>query len=63
MQTNVVIGLGWTVTIVILAALGLLGTEGALVAAILHNVSTLLVLGNAARLMRYDEPLAAIEAA
>ncbi|WFS04509.1 heavy metal translocating P-type ATPase [Rhizobium tumorigenes] len=63
LQTNVVIGLGWTVAIVILAALGLLGTEGALVAAILHNVSTLLVLGNAARLMRYDEPLSAIEAA
>jgi cation transport ATPase len=35
----------------------MLGIEGALVAALLHNVSTLLVLGNAARLMRYDAPL------
>jgi heavy metal translocating P-type ATPase len=57
LQTNVVIGLGWTVAIVALAALGLLGTEGALVAAVLHNISTLLVLGNAARLMRYNEIL------
>jgi Cd2+/Zn2+-exporting ATPase len=57
LQTNVIIGLGWTIAIVLLAAFGLLGIEGALVAAILHNVSTLLVLGNAARLMRFDEAL------
>ena len=57
LQTNVIIGLGWTIAIVVLAAFGMLGIEGALVAALLHNVSTLLVLGNAARLMRYDEPL------
>jgi len=60
LQANVIIGLGWTIAIVVLAAFGLLGIEGALVAAILHNVSTLLVLGNAARLMRYDEPLTAV---
>lgn len=57
LQTNVVIGLGWTIAIVVLAAFGLLGLEGALVAAVLHNISTLLVLGNAARLMRYNEIL------
>jgi Cd2+/Zn2+-exporting ATPase len=57
LQANVMIGLGWTIAIVLLAAFGLLGIEGALVAAILHNVSTLLVLGNAARLMRFDEAL------
>jgi heavy metal translocating P-type ATPase len=57
LQNNVIIGLGWTIAIVVLAAFGLLGIEGALVAAILHNISTLLVLGNAARLMRYDEIL------
>lgn len=60
LNTNVLIGLGWTVGIVTLAALGLLGGEGALVAAILHNVSTLAVLANAGRLMRYHERLAAI---
>jgi heavy metal translocating P-type ATPase len=57
LQTNVIIGLGWTVGIVLLAAFGILGEEGALIAAILHNVSTLLVLGNAARLMRYEDVL------
>lgn len=57
LKVNVVIGLGWTLAIVVLAAFGLLGATGALVAAILHNVSTLLVLGNAGRLMRYDELL------
>jgi P-type E1-E2 ATPase len=62
LQTNVIIGLGWTIAIVVLAAFGLLGAEGALMAAILHNLSTLLVLGNAARLMRYDEPLPALPA-
>lgn len=60
LQTNVIIGLGWTIAIVVLAAFGLLGMEGALVAAILHNLSTLLVLGNAARLMRYEEMLPGI---
>ncbi len=59
LRTNVIIGLGWTVAIVALAGFGFLGAAGALVAAILHNFSTLLVLANAGRLMRYDEPLAA----
>jgi heavy metal translocating P-type ATPase len=60
LQTNVIIGLGWTIAIVVLASFGLLGMEGALVAAVLHNLSTLLVLGNAARLMRYEEMLPGI---
>jgi heavy metal translocating P-type ATPase len=58
LKVNVFIGLGWTVGIVTLAGFGLLGVAGAVVAAILHNISTLLVLANAGRLMRYDEPLA-----
>jgi hypothetical protein len=33
----------------VLAAFGLLGSAGVLVAAILHNVSTLLALGNSER--------------
>jgi Zn2+/Cd2+-exporting ATPase len=54
---NVIIGLGWTLAIVIAAAFGWMGSEGALVAAILHNLSTLLVLGNAGRLLRFQELL------
>jgi heavy metal translocating P-type ATPase len=59
LKTNVITGLGWTVAIVVLAGFGFLGAAGAVVAALLHNFSTLLVLANAGRLMRYDEPLAA----
>lgn len=54
---NVIIGLGWTLAIVLAAALGWLGAGGALVAAILHNLSTLLVLANAGRLLRFQELL------
>ncbi|MGJ7549971.1 heavy metal translocating P-type ATPase [Pseudomonas alloputida] len=57
LQVNVLIGLGWTLAIVIAAAFGLLGVAGAMVAALLHNLSTLLVLTNAGRLLRYDERL------
>lgn len=57
LQVNVIIGLGWTLAIVAFAAFGLLGAAGAMVAAILHNLSTLLVLGNAGRLLRFNEPL------
>jgi len=55
LQVNVLIGLGWTLAIVVAAAFGLLGAAGAMVAALLHNLSTLLVLTNAGRLLRYDE--------
>jgi heavy metal translocating P-type ATPase len=63
LQTNVIIGLGWTAAIVALAGFGILGAAGAVVAAVLHNISTLLVLANAGRLMRYDEPLATLHIA
>lgn len=59
LKTNVIIGLGWTVAIIALAGFGFLGSAGAVVAALLHNFSTLLVLANAGRLMRYDEQLTA----
>ena len=49
------IGLGWTVLPVGLAAAGVLGTEGAIIAALLHNLSTFLGLGNAGRLLLFDE--------
>ncbi|MET0657537.1 MAG: heavy metal translocating P-type ATPase [Steroidobacteraceae bacterium] len=54
---NVVIGLAWTLGIVGAAAFGLLGGAGAMIAAVLHNLSTLIVLGNAGRLMRFRESL------
>ncbi|HWT70066.1 MAG TPA: heavy metal translocating P-type ATPase [Pseudomonas sp.] len=57
LQVNVVIGLGWTLAIVAFAAFGWLGAAGAMIAAVLHNLSTLLVLGNAGRLLRFQEPL------
>jgi cation transport ATPase len=52
---NVGMGLGWTLVIVGCASAGLLGASGALVAAVLHNLSTLAVIGNAGRLLRFDE--------
>ncbi|NIF27646.1 cadmium-translocating P-type ATPase [Pantoea sp. Tr-811] len=55
LQVNVLIGLGWTLAIMLAAAFGLLGAAGAMIAALLHNFSTLLVLSNAGRLLRYDE--------
>jgi Zn2+/Cd2+-exporting ATPase len=59
-HVNVVIGLGWTLILMSLAAAGLLGSEGALVAGLLHNLSTLVGMGNAGRLLRFDEPLAMV---
>ncbi len=57
LHVNVAIGLGWTLAIVCAAGYGLLGGQGALIAALLHNLSTLLVLGNAGRLLRFQELL------
>jgi heavy metal translocating P-type ATPase len=54
-HVNVGIGLGWTLVLVALAATGGLGAEGAIVAALLHNFSTFLGLGNAGRLLLFDE--------
>jgi len=54
-HVNVAIGLGWTVALVGFASAGELGTQGAVVAALLHNLSTLLGLANAGRLLLFDE--------
>ena len=54
-HANVALGLGWTLALIALAATGTLGAEGALVAAILHNVGTLAVMANAGRLLRFQE--------
>ncbi|WP_321787975.1 heavy metal translocating P-type ATPase [Paraburkholderia sp. J94] len=49
---NAAIGLTWTVAVIALAALGVLG---AVATAILHNVGTLVVIANAGRLLRRDD--------
>ncbi|MGY2291585.1 heavy metal translocating P-type ATPase [Pseudomonas sp. SDO528_S397] len=61
LQVNVIIGLGWTLAIVVFAAFGWLGAAGAMIAAVLHNLSTLLVLCNAGRLLRFQEPLSKLD--
>ena len=52
---NVAIGLGYTFGLTALASAGALGVEAPIIAAILHNVSTFLGLGNAGRVMLFDE--------
>jgi P-type E1-E2 ATPase len=52
---NVTIGLGWTIVVIALAASGTLGAAGALIAALLHNFGTLVVMGNAGRLLKFQE--------
>ena len=54
---NVGIGLAWTIVIIALAALGALGASGPLIAAVTHNISTLVVMGNAGRLLKFQELL------
>ena len=56
---NVSVGLGWTVIIVAAAATGSLGAGGAIIAALLHNVSTLVVMANAGRLLKFQDTHAA----
>lgn len=50
--TNVTIGLVWTLAIVVCAVTGLLG---ALAAALLQNLSSLIVMFNAGRLLKFQE--------
>ena len=54
---NVSVGLGWTIVIIALAAGGALGAAGPVIAAVTHNLSTLLVMGNAGRLLKFQELL------
>jgi Zn2+/Cd2+-exporting ATPase len=56
---NVAIGLGFTFVLTALAAAGVLGVEAPIIAALLHNVSTFLGIGNAGRLLLFDETLPA----
>jgi heavy metal translocating P-type ATPase len=49
---NAAIGLAWTVAVIALAAMGVLG---AVWVALLHNLGTFIVIANAGRLLRIDE--------
>jgi P-type E1-E2 ATPase len=50
--TNVIIGLAWTVFVVIGAIAGLYGP---VIAVLIHTLGTLIVLANAGRLLRFEE--------
>jgi Zn2+/Cd2+-exporting ATPase len=52
---NVAIGLGFTFALTALAGAGVMGVQAPIIAALLHNVSTFLGLGNAGRLLLFDE--------
>ncbi len=54
-HVNVGLGLGWTAATIALAAAGVLGPSGALVAAVAHNVGTLAVMANAGRLLKFQD--------
>jgi heavy metal translocating P-type ATPase len=54
-QVNVGLGLGWTLVLMGLAAAGVLGAGGAVIAALMHNLSTFLGVANAGRLLLFDE--------
>jgi heavy metal translocating P-type ATPase len=52
---NVAIGLGFTFGLIVLSGAGVLGIEAPIIAALLHNLSTFLGIGNAGRLLLFDE--------
>lgn len=52
---NVAIGLGFTFGLTALASAGALGAAAPIIAAVAHNISTFLGLGNAGRIMLFDE--------
>jgi heavy metal translocating P-type ATPase len=54
-HVNVALGLGWTLVLMALAAAGVLGAGGAVIAALMHNLSTFLGVANAGRLLLFDE--------
>jgi len=54
-SVNVAIGLGFTFGLIVLSGAGVLGVSAPIIAALLHNLSTFLGLGNAGRLLLFDE--------
>jgi Zn2+/Cd2+-exporting ATPase len=59
---NVAIGLSFTFGLTALASAGALGAGAPIIAAVLHNVSTFLGLGNAGRLLLFDETQGVVKA-
>jgi heavy metal translocating P-type ATPase len=55
--SNVTLGLVWTIAVLALGITGALGASGALFAALLQNFSSVLVMVNAGRLLKFHEPL------
>lgn len=55
--SNVTLGLVWTIAVLALGVTGLLGASGALFAALLQNFSSILVMVNAGRLLKFQEVL------
>jgi Zn2+/Cd2+-exporting ATPase len=53
----VAIGFIWTIAVVACALRGWLGASGALLAAVLVNLSSVVVMFNAGRLLKFQEPL------
>ncbi|MGH8325132.1 MAG: heavy metal translocating P-type ATPase [Steroidobacteraceae bacterium] len=60
---NVAIGVGFAFGLIVLASAGVLGVEAPIIAALLHNLSTFIGLGNAGRLLLFDETRAIAPAA
>ncbi|HVV27517.1 MAG TPA: cation-translocating P-type ATPase [Rhizomicrobium sp.] len=54
---NVGMAMIWTMVVIGLAAGGVLGTSGALIAALLQNAGILVVMANAGRLLRFQDNL------
>jgi Cd2+/Zn2+-exporting ATPase len=54
-SVNVAIGVGFAFGLIALAGGGVLGVEAPIIAALLHNLSTFIGLGNAGRLLLFDE--------
>ena len=52
---NVSLGLVWTIVVLGLAVTGMLGVNGALIAALAQNFSSVLVMINAGRLLKFEE--------
>lgn len=57
---NVAIGVGFAFGLIVLASAGVLGVEAPIIAALLHNLSTFIGLGNAGRLLLFDETAATV---
>jgi len=54
-HVNVAMGLGWTTLLVAAAAMGALGPQAAIVAAVFHNLGTFAGMANAGRLLLFNE--------